>query len=106
MPFINNKRWGYIPSGVDVLNNSNPLLITWLNKFRLSTSFKSYNNFYRPNNAYLEAYFIKVVYIIILDTVLNFSFLNKFKPCVNYFKIFLEYFLTVLYLIKGYFKLI
>ena len=40
MPFINNKKWGYIPSGTDTLNNSNPLLIAWLNKLRLSIFLK------------------------------------------------------------------
>ena len=106
MPFINNKKQSYIPSGVNALNNSNPLLIAWLNKLRLNTSFKTYNNFYRPNNAYLKTYFIKVVYIVVLDTILNFSFLNKLKLCTNYLRIFLKYSLTVLYLIKGHFKLI
>ena len=69
-------------------------------------SFKTHNNFYRPNNAYLEACFIKVVYIIILDTVLDFSLLNKLKLYINYFRIFLKYSLIVLCLIKGHFKLI
>ena len=105
-PFINNKKWGYVPSSINALDNGNPLLIAWLNKLRLSTSFKTYNNFYRPNNAYLKACLIKVVYIIILNTVLNFSFLNKLKPRTNYLRIFLKYSLTVLYLIKGHFKLI
>ena len=63
-------------------------------------------NFYRPNNAYLEAYLIKVIYIVVLDAILSFSFLNKLKPRANYLRIFLEYSLTVLYLIKGHFKLI
>ena len=106
MPFINNKRWGYIPSGINALNNSNLFLIAWLNKLRLSMFFKTYNNFYRPNNAYLETCFIKVVYIIVLNTILNFSFLNKLKPYTNHLKIFLEYFLIVFYLIKSHFKLI
>ena len=105
-PFINNKKWGCVPSGADALDNGNPFLIAWLNEFRLSTSLKTCNNFYRPNNAYLEAYFIKVVYIVVLDTVFDFSLFNKLKLRANHFRIFLEYSLTVLYLIKGYFKLI
>jgi hypothetical protein len=105
-PFINNKRWGCIFSGTDALDNSNLLLIAWLNEFRLSTSFKTHDNFYRPNNAYLEACLVKVIYVVVLDTVLNFSFFNKLKPHANYLRIFLEYFLTVLCLIEGYFKFI
>jgi len=105
-PFIDNKRWGYVPSGADALDNGNPLLIAWLNKLRLSTSLRTCNNFYRPNNAHLEACLVKIVYIIILDAVLGFSLLNKLKPRVNYLRISLEYSLTVLYLIKGHFKLI
>ena len=105
-PFIDNKRWGCAPSSVDALDNGNLLLIAWLNKLRLSTSLRTYNNFYRPNNAYLEACLVKVVYIIVLDAVLGFSLLNKLKPRANYLRIFLEYSLIVLCLIKGHFKLI
>ena len=105
-PFIDNKRWGCVLSGADALDNSNPLLIAWLNKLRLSTSLKTYNNFYRPNNAYLEACLVKVIHVVVLDAVLSFSFLNKLKPRANYLRIFLEYSLTVLRLIKGHFKLI
>jgi hypothetical protein len=46
-------------------------------------SLKASNYFYRPNNAYLEASLIKVIYIIILDTILIFSLLNKLKPSTN-----------------------
>jgi len=69
-------------------------------------SLRTYNNFYRPNNAHLEACLIKVVYVIVLDAILGFSLLNKLKPRANYLRIFLEYSLTVLCLIKDYFKLI
>jgi len=105
-PFVDNKRWGCVPSGVDTLDNSNLLLIAWLNKLRLSTSFRTYNNFYRPNNAYLEACFIKIVHVIVLDAILGFSLLNKLKLRANYLRIFLEYSLIVLCLIEGHFKLI
>jgi len=83
MPFIDNKRWDYIPYSADTLDNSYLLLMAWLNKLWLSTSFKASNYFYRPNNAYLEASLVKVIYIIILDTVLIFSLLNKLKPRAN-----------------------
>ena len=46
-------------------------------------SLKASNYFYIPNNAYLEASLIKVVYIIILDTILIFSLLNKLKLYAN-----------------------
>ena len=82
-PFIDNKRWGYIPHGVDILDNGNPLLIAWLNKLWLNTSLKASNYFYRPNNAHLETSLVKVIYVIILDTVFIFSFLNKLKLRAN-----------------------
>ena len=34
-------------------------------------------------NTYLKTYFIKVIYVIILDTILSFSLLNKLKLRVN-----------------------
>jgi len=105
-PFVDNKRWGYVPSGTDALDNGNPLLIAWLNKLRLSTSLRTYNNFHRPNNAHLEACLVKVVRVIISDAILSFSLLNKLKPRANHLRIFLEYSLTVLRSIKGHFKLI
>jgi len=68
----------------------------------LSTS----NNFYKFNNTYLEASLVKVIYIIILNTIFSFSISNKLKLRANNLKIFLLYFLTVFYLIKSYFKLV
>ena len=82
-PFIDNKWWDYVPRGIDTLDNSNPLLIAWLNKLWLSTSLRASNHFYRPNNAHLEASLIKVVYIVIQDTILVFSLLNKLKLRAN-----------------------
>ena len=69
----------------------------------MSTSFRTCNNFYRPNDAHLEACLVKVMHVVILNAVLSFSLLNKLKLRANYLRIFLEYSLTVLYLIKGYF---
>jgi hypothetical protein len=41
------------------------------------------NYFYRSNNAYLEASLVKVIYIVILDTILIFSLFNKLKLYAN-----------------------
>ena len=68
-------------------------------------SLRTSNNLYSPNNPYLEASLIKVIYIIIINAVLCFSLLNKLKLRANYLRTFLEYSLIVLYLIKSYFKL-
>src|SRR5947208_6079766 len=102
-PFIDNKWWDRVPSGVDTLDNSNLLLIARLNKLRSSTSLRTSNNLYKPNNTYLEASLIKVIYIVIINAVLCFSLLNKLKPRANYLRIFLEYSLIVLCSIKSYF---
>ena len=32
MPFINNKWWDCVPYSINTLNNSNPLLIAWLDE--------------------------------------------------------------------------
>jgi hypothetical protein len=105
-PFVDNKRWDCVPRGADILNNSNPLSIAWLNKLWLSTSLRASNHFHRPNNAHLEASLVKVVYVIILDTILVFSLLNKLKPRANNLWIFLLYPLTVLCSVKSHFKFI
>ena len=83
MPFIDNKWWDCIPYSVNTLNNNNLLSIAWLNELQLSTSFKANNYFYKPNNAYLKASFIKVIYIIILNTIFIFSLFNKLKLHTN-----------------------
>jgi hypothetical protein len=69
-------------------------------------SLKASNYFYRPNNAYLEASLIKVVYIIVLNTVFIFTLFNKLKLYTNNLWIFLLYPLIIFYLVKSYFKLI
>ena len=105
-PFVDNKRWDYVPHGTDTLDNGNPLLIAWLNELWLNMSLKASNHFYRPNNAYLEASLVKVIYVVILDTVLVFSLLNKLKPRANNLWIFLLYPLTILCSVESHLKLI
>jgi len=106
MSFINNKQWDCVPCGADTLDNSNPFSIAWLNEFWLSMFLKTSNHFYRPNNAYLETSLVKVVHVVVLDTILVFSFLNKLKSYANNFWIFLLYPLIILCLVKSHFKLI
>ena len=67
---IDNEWWGYIFSSADTLDNYNLFTIAWLNKLWSSTSFRTYNYFYRANNAYLEASLIEVIYILYIDTIL------------------------------------
>ena len=64
-------------------------------------SLRTSDNLYRPNNIYLEASLVKVMHIIIINTILSFSLPNKLKLYTNYPRIFLEYSLTVFYLIKS-----
>ena len=46
------------------------------------------------------------MHIVVVDAVLDFSLPNKLKLRANYLRIFLEYPLAVLCLIKGYFELV
>ena len=46
------------------------------------------------------------MYVVVIDAVLGFYIRNKLKLRANNLRILLEYPLTVLYLIKSYFKLI
>ena len=65
--------------------------------------FKVCYNFYKANNTHLEACFIKVIYIILVNAIFGFCLINKSELCANYFRVFLEYFLLIFYLIKSYF---
>ena len=65
--------------------------------------FKVYYNFYKVNNTYLKVCFIKVVYIIFINAIFSFCFINKSKLYANYFKVFLKYFQFIFYLVKSYF---
>jgi hypothetical protein len=49
--------------------------------------------------------FIKVVHVVVVDTVLSFSLLHQLEPRANYLWILLEYSLPILCLIKGHFEL-
>jgi hypothetical protein len=44
---------------------------------------RAYNNFYRANYAYLEAYLIKVVDIVVVNAVLSYYILYKYKLLYN-----------------------
>ena len=81
--FVDNKRRGIRSSSADALDNCYLLAITWLNKLRSITSLCACNNLYRANNAHLEASFIKVVDIILVDAILVHSVLYKLKPRLN-----------------------
>ena len=105
-PFIDNKGQNYIASSINALDNSNLLTITQLNKIQPSAFFYASNNFYRPNYTYLEASFIKVIDVFIINTILSLLLINKSKLPTNYLRIFLEYSLVVLYLVIYYLKLI
>ena len=112
MRFKLSKAGSYerAPSGADALDSSNLLLIAWLNEIRMSTSFWACDNFYRANDAYLEACLVKVVHVVVhvvlVDAVLGFGLLYQLEPRANHLRVFLLYPLTVLCLIESYFKLI
>ena len=74
-PFVDNKWWGYMSCGIDTLDNYNPFTIIWLGESRPYISLKISNDFYWPNNAYLEPSLVKVVYIVVVDAILSFGFL-------------------------------
>ena len=49
----------------------------------------SSNNSYSCNNAYLDAYFIKILDIFIKNPILYFYVLNAFKLALNKYRIFI-----------------
>jgi hypothetical protein len=82
--FVDDKRRGTRPSSADALDNCYPLLITALNKLRLSTSFRACDNFHYANYAHLEASLVKVVHVVVVYAVLGFGVLYQLKPHDNY----------------------
>ena len=54
--------------------------------------FKAYYNFYKANNTYLKVCFIKIIYIIFINIIFSFYFINKSKLYTNYFKVFFKVF--------------
>jgi hypothetical protein len=100
------RKAGLLPSGIDILDNSNLLSIARLNELRSNTSLRTSNNFYRPNYAYLEAYLVEVMYVVIINAVLSFGLLHKLEPRANYLRILLLYPLPILCSIERHFKLI
>ena len=70
-------------------DSSNLLSIPRLNRFRRLTLFRAYNNYTGAYNAYLKAYFIKVIDIIVDNTVLSLNVCYKLKPILNNLRIFI-----------------
>jgi hypothetical protein len=101
MFLVDNKRWSTKPSNTDVLDDCYPFAITWLDKLRLSMFLSTCNNLHGPNDTHLEASLIKVVDVIVMDTILGFGVLYQLKPRTNYLWILLEYPLPILSSIEG-----
>jgi hypothetical protein len=104
--FVDDERWGRIPSSADALDNCNPLAIAWLNKLWPSASLYTCNNLHRANDAHLKACFVKVVHVVVVDAVLGFGVLYQLEPRANCLWILLEYPLAVLCSIERHLELI
>ena len=102
---VDNKQQGRFARRTDTLDNYHLFLVTQLDKIRLGISFQFYYNLYRPNNTYLEASLIKVINILVTNTILDFGLFYKLESCANNLRIFLEYSSIVLCLVKYYFQL-
>ena len=64
------------------------------------TTISFYNNSYSYNNAYLEAGFIKILGILIKNTILDLYILNTLKLGANKYRIFVLSTLVVVLAIK------
>jgi hypothetical protein len=93
-------------SSTDALDDCNPLAIAWLNKTRTSASLCTRNDLHWANEAYLKAYFIKVMHVIVVDAILGFGVLHQLKPLANCPWILLEYSLAILCSIERHIKLV
>jgi hypothetical protein len=56
-------------------------------------------------HAYYKAYLVKIVYVVVLNTILGFSILYKAELALHKLRIFIEGSLVVILLIKLCFKL-
>ena len=104
--FIDNERRGRISSRVDTLDHYDLFAITLLNKLRPGTSLRASYDFHSPNHSYLEACFVKVIDVILINTKLSYYLTHKRELSPNDLRIFLEYSLPILRSIKCHFKLI
>jgi hypothetical protein len=74
--FVDDGGRGRVPSSTDALDQCNLLAIAWLDKIRPCASLRAYNNLHCANYAHLEATLVKVVYVVVVDTVLGFGLLH------------------------------
>jgi len=75
-----NKRWDCKASRTDRLNYGNPFIVTRLRCPRFPSPIYPYNYLYYSNYTYLEASLIKIIGIIIKDTVFSSCILYTLKP--------------------------
>jgi hypothetical protein len=73
--FVDDEGQGRVPSSTDALDQCNLLAIAWLDKIRPCTSLRACNNLHCANHAHLEATLVKVVHIVVVDTVFGFGLL-------------------------------
>ena len=75
--FVDNKGWKYVAQRANTLDYCNPLTIARLYSLWLMPSFRAYNDFLLGYYTHLEARFVKVIQVSVLDTVLSFYIMFK-----------------------------
>ena len=84
----NNKQQDCLASSINALDHCYPLAIARLLQLYPTTLFRTCNNYYSWDNAYLKPYLVEVVDVCLLDTVLCDCVPHKRKPTINDLRIF------------------
>ena len=102
----NCKGQDRLPKHINCVNNYSPLIIAQLNSLLFPTPFRACNNQLKGYYTHYKACFIKVVGICVLDTVLFFYKINKLKPQLNSYWVFIQGLLLIIYISLIYSKLV
>ena len=95
--FYHDKRRDTPAVGTDALDHGNPFPIARLDLLSLSGTIGTGNDHCGRDLAHYEAGFVKVVDILVLDAVLSLQVRKKREPARDFFRVFIEGPLVVVY---------
>ena len=100
LSYNNQVKQNSLTSSVNSLDNYSLLIITQLYRFRLTTPLYTSNNYVQVLPAYYKASFIKVVGVLVQNSIRSLRTLYKLELAFNYLRILALYSLLVVQLIK------
>ena len=97
LAFDNNVRRDCPALGIDALDHRSPFPIARLGQLRLASPVRAYNNYRCGDLTYYKAGLVEVIDILVLDTVFSFQVREKRELARDFFNIFVEGPLIVVY---------